>query len=276
MPGIYVMAMIAAAAAAVLIGGPLLLTAARPHRAILLLLVLVELPMSAAVFLFVRQPIDLGIRSLGLGPGLYGFIASWYAPLIEEPAKLLPLVVPLLFRRVSSANAVSTGLALGLGFGLGEIGFIAWLISQNPQVAVLPWHVFTGFLVERILVCFLHGAFTAIAVWLWCRGARWGIAVAMLLHYLLNFPIYLGSLHPFGLDRLGWVLISMAWVAVLAIAMAITLVYLRGGRARVRLMLGGTRSCPGCGARYRPTVVGLNLLVARYERCPHCRKWHLV
>jgi hypothetical protein len=171
---------------------------------------------------------------------------------------------------------VSTGLALGLGFGLGEIGFVAWLLNHNPQLAALPWYIFTGFLIERILVCFLHGAITATAVWLWCRGARWGILVAMVLHYLLNSPIYLSTVMPLGLDRATWISVSLIWTVFLTVAMAVALAFMRVGRKEVKQMLGGERTCPGCGERYKPTIVGLNLLFKRYEPCPHCKKWHLV
>ncbi len=276
MPGLYIMAIIAAAAALAVLGGLLLASAPRGFRRIALLLILIELPMSAAFFLLVRQPLDLGVRSLGLDAGVYRFIASWYAPLTEEPAKLLPLLLPFFFRKVSRDNALVTGLALGLGFGLGEIAFLAWLINHNPQVADLPWFAFTGFLVERLLVCFLHGAITAVAVWMWCRGKRWGILVAMLLHYLLNFPIYLASMYPLGLDRATWVTISLVWVVAMVIGMSVTLAVLRAGRPGVKSLFGGERACPGCGERYRPGTVGLNLLYRRYEPCPHCKKWHMV
>lgn len=276
MPGLYVMAVISAVIAFGVIGGLLLLFAPRDYRRTVLLLIALELPMSGVFFLFVRQPIDAGIRTLGLDAGLYGFIASWYAPLTEEPAKLLPLILPFFFRQVSRDNAVTTGLALGLGFGLGEIAFLAWLLNHNPQVAALPWYIFTGFLIERILVCFLHGAITAVAVWMWCRGQRWGILVAMVLHYLLNFPIYLSTIAPMGLDRAMWINISLIWTVIMVIGMGGALAFMRGGRQGVKTMLGAERTCPGCGGRYKPTIVGLNLLFKRYEPCPHCKKWHLI
>ena len=35
-------------------------------------------------------------------------------------------------------------------------------------------------------------------------------------------------------------------------------------------------ACPDCGTVYPRPLFGLNMGPKRYERCPNCRKWHLL
>lgn len=39
-------------------------------------------------------------------------------------------------------------------------------------------------------------------------------------------------------------------------------------------ILGGA-VCPKCGKPFRRSLMGLNLVLWRFQRCPHCRKWIL-
>ncbi|MFN8539856.1 MAG: hypothetical protein U0232_20545 [Thermomicrobiales bacterium] len=80
-------------------------------------------------------------------------------PLTEEPAKLWPLLIPAFARRITRENAVRCAVALGLGFGIGEIGFIAQLIYADGDFNALPWYNFSGFINERFMVCLIHGGF---------------------------------------------------------------------------------------------------------------------
>jgi len=34
------------------------------------------------------------------------------------------------------------------------------------------------------------------------------------------------------------------------------------------------RVCPECGSGYDAPLFALNFGRTRYERCPHCRRWH--
>ncbi len=274
MLGIHIMAIVAIAASLGIVGGLIWVLSRGQNRWLLAVLLILELPVSALAYYYLRQPLDMGVKALGFDLDFYRFLTTWYAPITEEPAKLLPLALPFLFRRIDAKNGVAAGLALGLGFGLGEIAFLAYLIGQSPAAAKLPWYMFTGFLIERLFVAFLHGAMTATAIALWFKGVRWGILVSILLHYALNFPIYLASLGTFGLGRMIWVQIGMVWVVLMAIALSGLLTYFVKGRGGVRDMIGAPRTCPDCAEVYKPTIAGLNFLVRRYERCPHCRKWH--
>ena len=215
MPGIYVMAIVAAVLGLAAVGTAILLLSKPRDRLLMAVLMLVQLPMSAAGITLLRKPLDAGLQALSPDPAILSFVQTWYAPITEEPLKLLPLLVPFAFRRVTPGNAVAVGLALGLGFGIGEIGFIAWAIAQNPKLAALGPEMFGGFVIERVMVCFLHGAMTATAVWLWLRRARWGILAAMGLHYALNFPVYLASQQAFVWERPLWIQIAFAWVMIL-------------------------------------------------------------
>ena len=79
------------------------------------------------------------------------------------------------------------GMALGIGFGI-EKSDLAWQFSlfHNTQVT---FYYFTGFIGERLIIVFLHGVMTSIAVTGFLRGIK-GLAIgyigAILLHTLTN------------------------------------------------------------------------------------------
>ncbi len=95
-----------------------------------------------------------------------------YAPLTEEPAKWLPLLLPFIRSELRKENAAAFALAVGLGFGVGEICFLANQLGRVPEIAALPfWHL-GGFISERALVCLLHGCFIAFIYQHAGRGAE--------------------------------------------------------------------------------------------------------
>lgn len=276
MPGIYIMGLLVGAAALWTLGMVLFVKSRRADWPVYALAIVLTLPLAAATLYLVRLPLDNVIKGLGPGREAYLAISSFYAPVTEELAKLLPLLLPFLYRRTNRDNAVRVGLALGLGFGLGEVGLLAWTIAKAPAVAALPWYAFSGFFLERLMVCFLHGGFVAVTLWLWFRGKRWGIGVAMALHYLLNFPIFLAVLGVFGANRDLFYSVAFFWVVLMTVAMALLVVFFLAGRRSVKQILSRDHVCPGCGAGYVAPMLGLNMMHKRYERCPHCRKWHWV
>ncbi len=180
----------------------------RHDRRWLLFAALCTLPLHPLAFYWVRSPLnDWLLTVLDARSGLYQFIAFLYAPLTEEPAKLLPLLIPALRQRITPQTFILFGLSLGLGFGIGEIWFLADRFAQVPSSATLPFYQFTGFLQERFLVCFLHGAFSAIALkWLPTRLFL-GLLAAMALHWLLNAPIFLGAQNVGGIGRANWLIL---------------------------------------------------------------------
>jgi hypothetical protein len=215
-----------ATALAVLTIGPVVLRAAPPAaRHTMGLAFLIALPLQPLAFYAVRLPVDAVVRSLlGLSPA-WGMVALLYAPLTEEPAKWLPLALPAVGGKLAPANAVALSLAIGLGFGIGEIWFLAHAFVAAPNYPDLPFWGFYGFIIERVEVCFLHGAFVAAPIVRLAQGKSfWPGAIAgVALHFLTNFPIYPAQLGAFGLGGQVWSLLLMGWVAALVVAGAATL-----------------------------------------------------
>lgn len=215
--------------------GSVIVRAARPaDRRTLGLALLIALPLQPLVFYLVRLPIDAGVRSvLGL-TAAWGMVALLYAPLTEEPAKWLPLAVPAIRRALAPANAVPLALAIGLGFGIGEIWFLTHALVASPNYPDLPFWMFNGFMLERLEVCFLHWVFVAAPIVRLAQGKSFwpGALAGVLLHFLTNFPIYPAQLGAFGLSGPVWSLLLLGWVAALVAAGAVALCRLHRHLAR--------------------------------------------
>jgi hypothetical protein len=221
-PPIYVMAVVTIVVAAVTCGG-LLVALARGDRRFLWL-ILPALPLSALVNVVVKRPLVawvpslFGMESLSLATAPAGLLVAllFLSPLTEEAIKVLPLVFPAARRLMSSRlTALYAGLALGIGFGLGEAAFIAVGIARSPQFAGLPWYAFGGYLGERSQVTLAHGLMTAIfAAGLQAGGWRAlaGYAAAVLLHALLNVGALLVQA-----GRVDAIAASLGLVAVLVV-----------------------------------------------------------
>jgi hypothetical protein len=119
-----------------------------------------------------RQAIIIVGQTFHVQPGLGLASPVWFlafgilvTPLVEEPIKTLPLLLKPAWRMVTSRiNALWVGFAVGVSFGLGEAGFLAYAIAQNPAYNALPWYAYTGYFGERLMTCFAHGVFTAVVV----------------------------------------------------------------------------------------------------------------
>jgi RsiW-degrading membrane proteinase PrsW (M82 family) len=145
---------------------------------------------------------------------------SLEAPLIEEPAKLWPLLLPLFRARLRDVSPVRVGLALGLGFALSEVAGLAVLLSTYPPYRPLPFWAFGGFIIERLLVALFHATFTTLALRRWGRGFGLGVLAAMAAHWAANFPIILMAL---GVPPLGprWPMVITAWLGICFAACAV-------------------------------------------------------
>lgn len=244
----------------------------------MLYLFLAELPMAFIAFYLIRMPLVDGLSKYFLSDhsAIYGFVKLFYAPLTEEPAKLLPLIFPLLRAKINKDNFVLAAMALGLGFGTGEIWLVGSFISTAPQFSDMPWYYFTGFMNERVMVCLIHGAMTAVALNMLRSKFIIGLLAAMIMHFLGNLPIYLTGINFGNLGTENWQVITQIWVVLFFIASLVILARLYLGTFKITQFFYGKSVCPGCGNIYPPPLFGLNWFTKRYQRCPACGKWHWV
>lgn len=274
--GILIAGIITTILAIVVIGLLIRRLSTRDDRSVLILAFFFALPAQPIAFYYIRTPLH-ELLSGWLGAGaLLTAISLLYAPVTEEVAKWLALGVPSIRTALKPANAVAIAIAVGLGFGIGELWFIAERLSRAPQLANLPFYFFNGFLTERLMVCFLHGAFIALFFKRYAEGRSvWPAALlGIALHFFVNLPIYLSSINLFGLGSERWGLVLVLYVALFTLAMFGFVNRLANGKVREGLL--GDATCPGCGEVYPRSFFALNLLTRRFERCPHCRKFHLV
>lgn len=283
MPGIYIAAVITTLLALAAVGTLLWQMTPKADRGLMLLLLLLGLPLSISTFYGVRMPFDRWLEPrLGKESGVLTAIRLCYAPLTEEPAKLLPLVVLLLpaFRgRLRRETVVAVALALGLGFALGEIWLVARFVAADPKVNQLPFYLYGGFLGERIQTCLIHPGMIVVAVKALERGARWfplGLLGSMTLHFLANFPIFLMKTNAGGLGAEVWTTLVSLWVVAFTIGSLLLLGLMHFGPAAVKKLLTAKVLCPDCGQLYPQPLFGLNMGMKRYEQCPLCKKWHWI
>ncbi len=235
----------------------------------------IAIPLQPLVFYLIRIPLDYAIQwQFGSSSTTYAFLKTWFAPVTEELAKLIPLLVPAIFRDVSKSNFVRYALAIGFGFAIGEMWFVAERISREPAIGNLPFYQFGGYIGERLMTCIFHSAFVAVGL-SQLRG-RWivGIGGAFLLHWFTNLPIFLMAWDVGGLGKDTWSAIVVLLLTIELFAALGLLAYLSLGRMTMAHPLYGSRKCPECAAIYHPPLLALNVFQLRYERCPSCCHWH--
>lgn len=277
MPGIYIAAIVTTGIAVAIFGTAIRKLKLPANPRLLWLAALIVLPLEPVSFYFVRVPLDHWLTALlGSQSSLLPWITTLHAPLTEEPAKLVPLLIPAIRADINRANFARYALAIGLGFAIGEMWFLADLIARNPKFAGVPFYLFGGYLGERLMVCLFHSAFVGVA--LMCLRSRFllGEAGAMAAHWLGNFPIFLLAWNVGGLGPTFWGIIIQLWLIAFFLGALAFLSYSAFGRFNPALLFLGRRKCPECGAEYDPSLWALNLGTRRYERCPQCRHWHFM
>ncbi len=280
MLGIYIAALLTTAAALGIFGVVIHKLRLPAKERLLWLAALIALPLQPLVFYLVRVPLDHWLAAhLDHASALYRWLVTFYAPLTEEPAKLVPLLVPAIRRDISPNNFVRYALAIGMGFAIGEMWFIAERVTHDPSLAALPFYQFGGFFQERLMVCAFHSAFVSVALWRFRRRFVLGILGAMALHWFGNFPIALKVWNAWNLGGVFWMnfiqLFLLAYFIGAIVLLGFFVFRCAGPNARgVIKFFYGPRHCPECGKDYEAPIFGLNFGRTRYERCPHCKKWH--
>lgn len=273
-PNIFWASVITTAVSILLWGSYVFLRKKNKRASWLWILFLLELPASYLALEYVRLPLDSWIRSFIDTKNLYIFITLWYAPVTEELVKLWPLLIPFLLAKIKPEYAVRAGMALGLGFGVGEIWMLAHKLSGTPAIAGYEWWQLNGFIGERLIVTLIHAGMTAWAVvWITRKRPFKGIAGAMVMHFFLNLPILFIHIDLFGLGKTFWSTAVALWVQFYALFMFILLSYLAFGKVKPGKFLFGEATCPHCHKTYDRPLFGFNLIHKRYERCRYCRKF---
>jgi RsiW-degrading membrane proteinase PrsW (M82 family) len=275
MPGIYLTAVLTAIVAVAIFGMLIHKLRLPAQERLLWLAAAIAVPLQPLAFYFVRVPLDHWLAAhCGPTSAVYRWLVTFYAPLTEEPAKLLPLLIPAIRRDIRDTNFVRYALAIGLGFAIGEMGFVAERIARNPNFSALPFYQFGGFVGERLMTCVFHSAFLSVALWRLRHGFARGVSGAMALHWLGNFPITLMAWNVGEFGKTIWAVAVQCWLVLYFIAALALLSRFAFGRLSAGRMLYGQRHCPECGKDYDAPIFALNFGLTRYERCPHCRRWH--
>jgi hypothetical protein len=162
----------------------------------------------------------------------YRVLKMFEAPLAEDLARLWPLLLPWWRRGLAQHHRVRVAAALGLGFGVGEVWTVAWLFREAPGLGAMPWYALGGFITERVMVCVMHGAFTAAALRRWGRGLGWGVLTGMGLHFLGNLPLLFAALNWPALGRTRWQALLGLWVFAYFFAMGALLLRLHNAERR--------------------------------------------
>jgi hypothetical protein len=193
--GIYIAAFIVTGISVLLWGGLIYWLSKRKWK--YLALMLITLPFSIIVNLLIKKPVyDFLVSSVSVSSEL-GITTPWWlllfvlflSPITEEAIKLSPLLARQVRRMIDRSSALWIGMALGIGFGVGEIWYLAWQFSMVPDFAGYPFYYFGGFITERLTVVFIHGVITAVAVTGFLKGIKgllMGYVGAVFLHALTN------------------------------------------------------------------------------------------
>ncbi|MBS0204749.1 MAG: hypothetical protein JSS49_17730 [Planctomycetes bacterium] len=265
--GILFAAASATLASVVIIGGVIAWNSPPADRWYLVFLGLVMVPASPLTFYGIRLPLD-GLLRLVINDDSHRLVTFAARPMIEELFKLWPLMIPVIWKSTTKETRLWRALAIGLGFGIGEIWLLADIVFRNnPEVANQSVLSLTGFINERAMVCLIHGGLTAIA--LHTFGA--GLPLAITLHAAGNLPFYLQEISAFGLAATTWTSIVRTWVLWYFFMMVAFVWTMAGGDFHAIWLLFGDATCPYCGTVYPRASLTWNLRVVHQDHCPRCK-----
>lgn len=224
MHGIYLTEVFTTAVAVALYGTLIYKLKLPANGRLLWLAAVVALPLQPLLFYFVRVPlIHLLTAHFHANSTVSQALMTFYAPLTEEPGKLVVLLIPAIRRDIRPDNFVRYALAIGLGFSIGEMWFVAHVFAQNPAIAAEPFYRLYGYFAERLMTCVYHSAFLSVALWPLGRRFGFGLVGAMALHWLGNFPIFLMNWNVGGLGQAIWLEIVNCWNGFYFVACSVLL-----------------------------------------------------
>lgn len=274
-PGIYFAAVVATGVAVGVFGTVIRRLRLPANERLLWLAALIALPLQPLAFYCVRVPLDqFFVSYLGATSTSYAWLVSLYAPLTEELAKLFPLLMPAIVRDIRRENFVRYALAIGVAFAIGEMWFVADRIARVPNLASMPFYQFNGYMGERLLTCVFHSVFVSVSLWRLHSGILLGFTGAATLHWFGNLPVFLMVWNFGGLGNTFWTIFIGVFLVLYFIAAAGLLTYFAFGRIAPQAIFYGPRHCPECTKDYDAPLLAVNLGRIRYERCPHCHRWH--
>lgn len=232
MLSIYLTAIITTMLAALTIG-TIVLKILKKNLFLFLPFTIFFLPMSYITFTFIRVPIDKFVinyfkipQAVMTWPLWYVTLVFLYAPVTEELIKLAPLLLPLIRKKISFNNRIAIGMMIGLGFGIGELWLVASWFSQNVYMAEYHWYQLWGYILERLISCFSHGVFTAVALKGIGNKLTKYIIYAIGLHALSNLPIVMSRLGIIKLSTVIFQNISLLYLLLFLFFLIFVLVRL--------------------------------------------------
>lgn len=251
-----------------------------------ILFFLLQIPASYLTWVLVRVPYEAWYSEIFVRGELWWiFVKAFEAPLTEELAKLLPVLIfaAWMLKGLTKKRAVFLGMALGLGFGLGEVWALVYLnVTTNAEILAYPWYAFLSAIAERLMASFIHGAMTGFALYGivqgWFRGV-FGVLTAMCTHFLLNFPIFLpvlGIVSVGSTASLTAFRVAVGLYIVVFFFVMMGIVWKRGfGKTLDLSYFLGESTCVRCKKKFKTTVWRtINWGIATSQKCPHCGKWN--
>lgn len=168
---------------------------------------LIMLPGSAIINLGLKDWIFLGLSQWSPNNNYVLFLV--YFPIwvlivgiTEELFKIIPIAIPRFKEEMKSSELtkVQIGWSLGIGFGIGEIWYLAFLIALDPNFEGIRWFLFTGFLFERVLVVILHAGMTILTLYGFNKKKLWltiilGIISHGIIDYIAVASLYLNEIY---------------------------------------------------------------------------------
>lgn len=153
--------------------------------------ILISLSLCPVVNIYIKRPIFYFIENffnisneLKNAPFIYIIIIPIIVSITEETIKIFPIIFKIINKYRNEKNSFfSLGFIVGLGFGIGEIWYLAFnFIEYSKKYSFFE---LSGFGSERLFATFLHGFMTSLLFY--------GISINKGLNYFL-FVIFIHTI----------------------------------------------------------------------------------